>query len=306
METKDILSLAISFMGLLVSMYVVYKSNKAVEEAKKATDEAKKAAEEANKATVEANRIANKPFIPKLSISSMLFDPNQAKLYGGKNVRWPKRYDFIGGQLKLITATKAQDCRVFIPINKDGSKDEYLLVNLCEDESELELVLLTDALIMTFEIEDSSVNQISINAVYSMLTPRKCFGPKLKLKNTDFFVKDNKAIIRFAYANWYQNTPSLKLDSMAEKIAAPEKQKIDLMKMHKADELVNFIETGYLLKCKCANGEEYEYSIIAKRENEKEIRCQIYESRKEFEEAGKKASKRAGMDVVAWRDIDAE
>ena len=282
MEIHDSLAIIISIISLFTSICAIYIGNKN---------------------SKESNNIAREPQVPKISISSMLFDPTKATFFGGRNVDWPGRNDFLLEQLDIIENTKCHDCKVSIPRSYEEPLNDYLLFNLCMTEKEEERVLILNALEIAFELVGPVVNQLSIKQIYSMLNPEECFEPKLIIKDADFIVKNNKVVIPIAYASWCHRTPSLNLRSIAEKINLNE-EPIELSISENVDKIINFVETGYLIECKCANGYIYEYSLITERSSDgrKLQPFQIYNSRKEFDERSSEACKRAGRDVVAKRE----
>lgn len=281
MEIQDSLAILISIISLFTSICAIYIGNKN---------------------SKESNKIALEPQMPKIAITSMIFDPSKAGFFGGRNVDWPGRNDFLLEQSDIIESTKCQDCKVSIPRSYEDPLNDYLLVNLCMDEKKEERVLILNALEIAFEIAGPVVNQISIKQIYSMLNPGECFEPKLIIKDADFIVENNKVVVPIAYASWCHRTPSLNLHSIAEKIHQ-QADPIDLSKSENVDKIINFVETGYLIECKCANGNIYEYSLIIERSSDgrKLKPFQIYYSRKEFDERSRDACERAGRDVVAKR-----
>lgn len=277
------------FVAIITSIFSLFYANQANHIARKSNDIAK-----------QANKDANRPI---LNLTGFYFDPQNAYVFGGKNVFWDGKKKFIAGQLNELRRTHMSYSLVRLGTQEGQKKEEYFLVNLCDEDTPGEDIgLILNALTLKLENVGTPINELTINETYSMLSSKESFPTNMHIGKSTFLMNDNRFTIKIAYACPLNKPASLNLTSIAKQITAEEKEEIDLLEIpERAGEILGFIETAYQFSCKTVYGIDYDFSFFIDRDMKNDGRLEqhhLYYTRDVFNRRSEKASSRAGKNVV--------
>lgn len=277
------------FVAIVTSIFSLFYAN-----------QANRIARESNNIAKQANKDANRPI---LNITGFCFEPQNAYVFGGKNVSWDGKKNFIDGHLDELRRTHMSGSLVRLGTQEGQEKEEYFLINLCNKDTPCEDIgLILNALTFKLENVGTPINELTINEAYSMLDSKESFPTNMHIGKSTFLMNDDKFTIKIAYAYPLNKTASLNLTSIAKQIAAEEKEEIDLLKTPKrAGEILGFVETAYQFSCKTVDGIDYDFSFFIDRDMQNNGRLEhhhLYYTRDEFNRRSEKASLKAGKNVV--------
>lgn len=266
----------------------------------------------ANKIANDANEISNQmrddTQRPRLKLVSLSLDPQNVHIYGGKNITWAGKLPLRDDLFNVIKDSFRSDSVVEFKVEKEAAPQEYLLVNLCKEDSQREDVgLILNAI--TFSVEnqntDHLISELTIEKAYSMISNSKPFPLDMKLRNSTITIHENPFSVNLAYACCHYESSSLNLGGIAGIKASGETDIINLIDSpERAGEIIAFADTAYLFSCKTTSGQRYEFSlVISKNPSTGNLKDHfIYYKREEFDKRAAAASERANKKVVIKRE----
>jgi hypothetical protein len=277
------------FVAIVISIFSLFYANQVNHIARESNDIAK-----------QANKDANRPIF---NLIGFYFDPQNAYVFGGKNVFWEGKKNFIDGQLNELRRTHMSYSLVRLGAQEGQKKEEYFLVNLCDkDTPDEDIELILNALTLKIENVGAPINELTINETYSMLSSKEPFPTNMHIGKSTFLMNGDKFTIKIAYACPLNRSASLNLTSIAKQIAAEEYEEIDLLEApERAGEILGFIETAYQFSCKTIDGVDYDFSFFIDRDMQNNGRLEhhhLYYTRDEFVRRSENASFRAEKNVV--------
>ena len=255
----------LSFLIATLSAILAFKANRKSQEANNLAEKANKISEEANILSKRTNEIAEKSLYaqiaPEIKLTKLGLDPTKVKVYGGDNITWDGKDNIPDKIYKTILNTVRTNSIVIIDDKK------YLLINLCyKDTAKDDIGLVVDAFYFEMEFTKNQIDELMILKAYSLLDSETPFGIDVKI-NTHIDVQTSTITIPIAYACPANRESSLNLGSIA-KMAKETTEKIDLIKTpSKAKQIIYFLETAYLIKCRTFNNHEFLFSLYMKKDN---------------------------------------
>jgi hypothetical protein len=261
------------------------------------TNQVNRIARESNEIAKQANKDANRPII---NLTGFYFDPKNAYVFGGRNVFWDSKRNFMDGQLNKLQETYMSYSLVALS-KREGQVEDYFLINLCDENTPSEDIgLILNALTLEFENVGTLINELTINKTYSMLRLTESFPTNMYIGKSEFLMNDRRLTIKIAYACPFNKAASLNLASIARHIAAEEEEKIDLLETpERAGEILAFIETAYQFSCKTIDSKDYDGTFfIGRDDNGKLEHHHLYYTKDEFNRKSEEAISRANKNVV--------
>ncbi|MCL2593634.1 MAG: hypothetical protein FWD82_09770 [Defluviitaleaceae bacterium] len=235
-----------------------------------------------------AARIKNRPVV---RLTDLTIDTKKVEIYIGEDVdgyygaksineqivsdREKKYVDLVTDPKKLNQTSLLLPNEHLIP-----GKGAYMFVNLCTKNSNVEdIILAFDVLNITLTIDDEnkSIEELEINAAYSLRKVDKSFGGGLTidvdLTKIPKFISPLEIPVAYAYTVGDEsslhvshiNSEKNRIKSKQEKNPSMEiDTKIQLLKPQaRVGKYLGFSETSYLLKCKTSSSFfPYYYSIF--------------------------------------------
>jgi len=244
---------------------------------------------------------------PKLDILEIAIFPTKVQTYVGKHVKWGdkdengKRVLIEGSPYAEIVLDKKyvrRESKLTLK-NDDGRPIHYFFVNLCCKESVKEhVVLMFNALNITFRLADTEVDMLCIKEAYLMKRDTKSLGKDMPC-NVPFRVEGASELkMPIVYACVSGEEVSLNLENIYRR-KEREVEKITLYKLGNADnidieyeakEYIFFDEAGYLIECvPKGRRKPYRYSVFLKLEDRQLIVDYIADGSKEFYRKKKEA-----------------
>ncbi len=258
----------LSFIIACISAILTFVTYKKYKEANKISEEANRFAKEANKFAREANEIAEKSLYnqiaPEIKLTKLGVDPTKVEVYGGDNITWSGKKEIPNNIYRVIlNSTRTSS---FAMINNK----KYLLINLCyKDTAKDNIGVVINAFYLELECTKNQVTELMVLKAYSLLDSETPFGIDVQI-NSHIDVHASTITIPIAYACPANRESSLNLGIIAE-IAQDQDttEKIDLLETpSKAKQIIHFIETAYLIKCRTFNNDEFLFSLYMKKDNE--------------------------------------
>lgn len=279
----EFLNPILPFVAIVISICALGRSGKANKIAKDARDDTQR---------------------PRLKLVSLSLDPQNVHIYGGKNITWAGKLPLRDDLFNVIKDSFRSDSVVTFKVEKEAAPQEYLLVNLCKEDSQREDVgLILNAI--TFSVEnqntDHLISELTIEKAYSMISSSDPFPLDMKLRNSTITIHENPFSVNLAYACCHYESSSLNLGGIAGIKASGETDIINLIDSpERAGEIIAFADTAYLFSCKTTSGQRYEFSLVISRDpSTGKLKDHfIYYKRVEFDKRATAAYERANEKVV--------